>query len=673
MDDENCFCRHSQASEAADAVLKFAENISDEKKIPLSLILGSLFLKTLQSKDTELTKSKYIQSTTSVKQDESENAVFKDELSKDALAGGSATFSLDGKEEAGKISDKKSSNTSKTREKFSNPIKKSKSADILKEKNKIVSETDPKTDVDIITIDDEEEDVNHNASCEIEKVDINFMSTHEKSQNKQESQNKQDDIKNEKCTNVTDKKTSSTAIAFVNTNSNDDDLFEMDCDEIDDNAASNDVQQSACIEDEVDPDVTIISDDEDDVNESESKSKSIVSNGVPADQKLTVEVGLKSHQEGNTSKKTKTEDNLKKSHIKKTEEKSSVKTENDLKNKFLKNDVNEDGLSTDINKSEKKSNVSAECNKVEMGANAASILGLMPSTKLIKNCSVKLTAIKASEANGCVSAFSSDQSEAKDSSPVVLLDDELLTVELELVSDVPDVNQAKTDCSGEGSNHSHDTSSQKRKRRLLDFDKKWHSEPKYTPDQDKYLALPGGIEANSVSSVEDYVGRSASPTVSPSTIDWQKPGLYNSVSLNNRSPKSGKTRDKNVDKSGENGKKQNSNSDDDTQKDTESPKSVQSQGKSEVNASKVKVTGIKRKNNKAFNKANSKSDSSVTGSLSSRPTVGYFSVNIGGMRVKMRGANRYAVSQKFSGNKKGSGASDSINNAKKKPIRGNQT
>lgn len=234
-----------------------------------------------------------------------------------------------------------------------------------------------------------------------------------------------------------------------------------------------------------------------------------------------------------------------------------------------------------------------------------------------------------------------------------------------------DIDQ--TDCSGEGSNHSHDTSSQKRKRRLLDFDKKWHSEPKYTPDQDKYLALPGGIEANSVSSVEDYVGRSASPTVSPSTIDWQKPGLYNSVSLNNRSPKSGKTRDKNVDKSGENGKKQNSNSDDDTQKDTESPKSVQSQGKSEVNASKVKVTGIKRKNNKAFNKANSKSDSSVTGSLSSRPTVGYFSVNIGGMRVKMRGANRYAVSQKFSGNKKGSGASDSINNAKKKPIRGNQT
>ncbi|KAL4226382.1 hypothetical protein ACF0H5_014366 [Mactra antiquata] len=46
---------------------------------------------------------------------------------------------------------------------------------------------------------------------------------------------------------------------------------------------------------------------------------------------------------------------------------------------------------------------------------------------------------------------------------------------------------------------SHDRSSEEntpRKKRLLDHDKKWHMAPKHSLDQDKYLALPGGIDGN---------------------------------------------------------------------------------------------------------------------------------------------------------------------------------
>ncbi|XP_045165693.2 dentin sialophosphoprotein-like isoform X3 [Mercenaria mercenaria] len=64
-------------------------------------------------------------------------------------------------------------------------------------------------------------------------------------------------------------------------------------------------------------------------------------------------------------------------------------------------------------------------------------------------------------------------------------------------------------------------SSPPRKKRLLDYDKKWHMEPKFSPEQDKYLALPGGVEGNIM------------------LADWRQPGHYTSVSQFPRVPSIG--------------------------------------------------------------------------------------------------------------------------------------
>ncbi|XP_060562413.1 dentin sialophosphoprotein-like [Ruditapes philippinarum] len=350
------------------------------------------------------------------------------------------------------------------------------------------------------------------------------------------------------------------------------DYFDMDCDEIEDEddyydeeyeeisnitydagkavKAESDFNSSNIQKDE---DVTIISDDEDvceiEFNNTNQSSEQIcnsknVNINTSGSENLTGSVGTKSKRKQSFS-------NIKEDSTINSGEKSTLKSPVDGLNEKgspprLRCPTMEhlDGMSSPTLSVQDEEKLSSSCVIVSdkhSSDSAMDVLGLVPVKDQQKTVEKTVIAADKSTTNqtfGSVSSspsvyVSSDTVKGSLSSLPNIQNLPHVSTDVENVSSSTETSQreqqslqtqkSSTNQSLASTSKSPDVcgSPPRKKKRLLDHDKKWHMEPKFSPEQDKYLALPGGVEGNSI------------------LTGWGQPGSYSDDSQASNEPSIG--------------------------------------------------------------------------------------------------------------------------------------
>ncbi|WAR26834.1 hypothetical protein MAR_012538, partial [Mya arenaria] len=321
------------------------------------------------------------------------------------------------------------------------------------------------------------------------------------------------------------------------------DYFEMDCEEIDED---DDIVELTLTSDEVKKDVKEV-ENENEKNSDDSK-EDIDDTKENGSEKLNSDVTVISDEDEEKEEESLPTKRVKRSNKEKTKgneetpeneknekaDDSSETNEDNMPDTSVKNEDDmpvisfasvpvmiamDDKKQGDILESQNESNfLDLEANSLVDTGNSvidivndshtasAAALGLIPVQELSGGGSIPLVScVSTGFMQGSIPSISPLELSTNPDSAVSSQCGDFITLPSTFKGGLDDksVAQMETDGSPE-STLDDDNYTPPKKRRLLDYDNKWNSVPKYSMEQDKYLALPGGIEANSVEVDTDW-------------------------------------------------------------------------------------------------------------------------------------------------------------------------